>query len=131
MTEEKRPEFKIDVEQDGIIHLLLSGHISSENLQGLRTWAEDVKKVVRETHEKTGRKALVVTDISKLENYHPEALSILAQMLKDNEPHVDKSATFGGGYFITVAQDIVTALSGRENFKGFKTEEEALNWLRE
>lgn len=131
MAEEKRPEFNIKVREDGIINLSLSGHIGSENLEGLRTWAEEVKKTVREMHAQTGRKVFVVTDISRLDNYHPEAMSILAELLKANELHVEKSATFGGNAFIIMAQDIITALSGRTNFKAFKTEEEAFKWLKE
>ena len=130
MTETKRPEFNIKVREDGIINLSLSGHIGSENLEGLRTWAEEVKKTVREMHAQTGQKVFVVTDISRLENYHPEAMSILAELLKVNELHVEKSATFGGNAFIIMAQDIITALSGRTNFKAFKTEDEALKWLK-
>lgn len=131
MESKKLPEFTVEVQQDGIVRLALSGYIGSEHLTGLSVWAEEVKRVVRSEYEKKGRGVLVVTDISKLENYHPEALSILAELLKANESYIEKSATFGGSQFIIIAQDIITALSGRKNFRGFRTEEEALKWLSE
>ncbi|MBI2640168.1 MAG: STAS/SEC14 domain-containing protein [Candidatus Sungbacteria bacterium] len=130
MESKKMPEFTVEAGKDGIIHLALKGHIGSEHLTGLSVWAEEVKRVVRREHEK-GEKVLVVTDISKLENYHPEALSTLAELLKANEPYIERSATFGGSQFIIIAQDIIRALSGRTNFRGFQTEAEALQWLKE
>ena len=58
------------------------------------------------------------------------ALSVIAELLKANESYVEKSAIVGGNTFIILAQKAIIALSGRMNFKAFKTEAEAIEWLK-
>jgi len=64
-----------------------------------------------------------------IEKYDVKAFLILANLMKANESYVAKTATFGGNPNMLLAQDALLALSGRKNFKAFKTKEEALSWL--
>ena len=70
--------------------------------------------------------------MSNLKNYSdPEAVVILAELMKDDNLYVRKTASFGGTSSINLARDIVKNIAGRENVQGFATENEAEAWLRE
>lgn len=129
MENESTGQFKLEVGQDNIIHLKLGNLDAPDKLYDLNDWANEVKTVVRDVYEKTGKKVLAIIDISNLKKYDSEAFLILADLMKSNEQYVLKSATFGGDPFIMAAQDALLALSGRDNLKAFKAEGEALAWL--
>ncbi|MFC1630301.1 STAS/SEC14 domain-containing protein [Patescibacteria group bacterium] len=88
-----------------------------------------MKIAVQELYNKTGKKIKAVIDITHLKKYNSEAFLVLTDLMKFNEKYVSKSATFGGDEFIIAAQDALLALSGRNNMKYFKTNEEALEWI--
>ena len=120
--------FEVEVDPDNIIHLRL-GDITSDKLDDLRNWADKVKKTVLDAYNRTGEKIRAIVDIADLKKYDSKAFLILADLMKVNERYISKTATFGGDEYIFTAQDALLALSGRTNFKAFKTKEEALDWL--
>jgi hypothetical protein len=120
----------IKIGADDILNLAIAGDITGTNMAKLTEWTGEVKQSIMDLYKKSGEKILCLVDISRLEKYDPEAITILADMLKENEPYVRKTATFGGSSYVIMAEDVVVALSGRHNLKGFGKKEEALSWLR-
>ena len=129
MNNESTEQFKIEVDQNNILHLKLGNVDSPEKLNHLRKWSQEVKKTVVDVYKKTGKKILSIIDITELKKYDPEAFLILTDVMKANQSFVLKTASFGANPGILLAQDVLLAMSGRKNFKMFKTKEEALAWL--
>jgi len=129
MNNESTEQFKIEVDQNNILHLKLGNVDSPEKLNHLREWSQEVKKTVVDIYKKTGKEILAIIDTTELEKYDSEAFLILTDLMKANESFVLKTASFGGNPDILLAQDTLLAMSGRKNFKMFKTKEEALAWL--
>ena len=102
---------------------------SSDKLNQLQGWIQEVKKTVVDVYKKTSKEVLAIIDITELEKYDSKAFLILTDLMKANESFVSKTASFGGSSDILLAQDALLALSGRKNFRAFKTKEEALEWL--
>lgn len=121
-------EFKVEVDQNNIIHLHL-GNPTADKLIELKKWSDEVKETVSDVFNRTGEKIRALLDISNVKTYDSEALSILADLMKVNERYIFKTASFGGDEYILAAQDAILALSGRTNFKSFDTKEKALDWL--
>ncbi|OHB03067.1 MAG: hypothetical protein A3B14_00180 [Candidatus Zambryskibacteria bacterium RIFCSPLOWO2_01_FULL_45_21] len=119
----------IKVGAGNILNLTIAGDISGSNMAKLTEWIQEVKQSILDLHKKTGDRVLCLVDITGLEKYDPEAITILADMMKENEPHIKKTATFGGSKYVVLAEDVVVALSGRKNLKGFEKKEKALAWL--
>ena len=129
MNNEPTKQFKMEVDQNNILHLKLGNVDSPDKLNHLRNWAQEVKKIVVDVYKKTGKQILAIIDITELEEYDSEAFLILTDIMKANESFVLKTASFGGNPDILLAQDTLLALSGRKSFRAFKTKEEALAWL--
>lgn len=129
MNNESTKQFKIEADQNNILHLKLGNVDSPERLNHLREWSQEVKKTVVDMYKKASKEILAIIDATELEKYDSEAFLILTDLMKANESFVSKTASFGGNPDILLAQDVFLALSGRENFKMFKTKEEALAWL--
>ncbi|MFH1188871.1 MAG: STAS/SEC14 domain-containing protein [bacterium] len=71
---------------------------------------------------------LVLIDTSNADEFSLEARKLWIDCL--NHPNIKKAAIFGGKIFVrTLVEDIVNSL-GKDSVRAFKTEEEALNWLR-
>ena len=128
MAEENNDPFKVEVDENDILNLKL-GDLTSKELTILRIWADKVRRMVDALYNRTGKKVLTLVDITDIRKYDAEAYLILSELMKDNEPHTLKTATFGGDNYIIAAQDILLALSGRTNFRNFQTKQEAVNWL--
>lgn len=116
--------------EGSLVRLVIGGKFEKEDLEKLKTWSEEVSRAIADTHAKTGTLAHVLIDITGLKGYSdPEALLILADLMKKDAPHVSKTATFGGSFLLEMAQDVIKAFARRDNLKNFKTETEALAWL--
>lgn len=70
---------------------------------------------------------LVLIDINKVEKFSLEDRGSWIQFLKD--PHIKKTAVFGGDQFVRTVASFIIKASGSANIRLFATEEEALNWL--
>ena len=121
----------VGVGKGGIVNVRISGDLVPDSMPKFAEWTNKVKKVIKDQFGKTNEKVLCLVDITDLKRYAPEAMVQLASLMKDNEPYVLRTATFGGNSYTIMAEDVVIALSGRNNLKAFKTEDEALEWLRE
>lgn len=121
-------QFKIDVDQNNILHLQL-GNPTADKLDDLKKWTDEVRKTVLDLYNRTGKKVRTIIDISRVKKYDSEALLILSELMKSNEQYAFKTATFGANEYILTAQDALLAMTGRTNFKAFNTQEEALSWL--
>jgi len=127
MSEEKK--FEIKVGDDGIIYLSLAGKLAGLNLVALDKWHKEVHVVIKDRYENTYVPVKVVIDVSGVLDYAPEAVTLLTNLLVEDKLLVYRSATFGGSQYILMAQDMLASLSGRSNFKAFKTKEEAVEWV--
>jgi len=128
MADKNIDQFKVEVDENDILHLKL-GDLTSKELADLRAWADKVRRMIVTLYNKTGKEVLTLVDITDIKKYDAEAYSILTELMQDNKQYTLKTATFGGNDYIIAAQDILLALSGRTNMKNFKTKEEAINWL--
>ncbi len=128
MVDKNIDQFKVEVDENDILHLKL-GDLTSKELADLRTWADKVRRMIVILYNKTGKEVLTLVDITDIKKYDAEAYSVLTDLMQDNKQYTLKTATFGGNDYIIAAQDILLALSGRTNMKNFKTKEEATNWL--
>lgn len=113
-----------------IAHLTIGGDLSADATDKLNAWMNDVKKVIKDLYDKKSEQVLCLVDITDLKTYHPDILMTLAGLMKENEPYVLRTATFGGSKSIVMAEDVVIALSGRNNLKAFDSKDEAVSWLR-
>ncbi len=121
--------FDVEVDRNNIIHARIGGDLHHDTMPAFMVWAHKLRTTVRDVYNRKGGKVRAIIDISELTSYDMEILAALAELMKDNEPYVLKSAAFGGNPYIILAQDILLALSGRTNLKAFKTEAEALEWI--
>ena len=113
-----------------IIKLGLSGDvIDADELAALKQWAGEVQRRVKEASQSINRKVAILVDLRKLESFSEgETLAILAELMKADNPYVEKTATFGASKKIQLAEKITGMLAGRE-LKSFATEEMAVAWL--
>lgn len=122
-------KFDIAVGDTGIIMLSLAGKLEGLNLVALEKWSKEVHRVIRDRYENTYAPVKVVININGVKSYAPEAVTILTKLLVDDKEFVFRSATYGGTGYILMAQDMLTSLSGRTNFKSFKERDEAVDWV--
>lgn len=124
-------KLKVSVGASDIVHVEIGGNLTAPNMSKLTEWTLKVKETVQDLFHKNNKKVLCLVDISLVEKYDPEVITKLAEMMKDNEPYVKKTATFGGSTYLVMAEDVIIALSGRKNLKAFKNKDEAMDWLLE
>ncbi len=124
-------KLNVSVGAKEIVHIEIGGTLTAPNLSKLTEWTTKVQETIQDLFHKNNKKVLCLVDISSVEKYDPEVITRLAQLTKENEPYVKKTATFGGGSYLVMAEDVIIALSGRKNLKAFKTKDEALDWLLE
>lgn len=125
---EKGSHFEVSIGAGDIVHLTIAGHLNTDALPDLLEWIQKVKETIKNLHAKKGP-VLCLVDITGMKTYHADILTNFATLMKDNEPYILRTATFGGNVAITMAEDVIIALSGRNNLKAFHTKEEALAWL--
>ncbi len=130
MAEEpENKKFNVEVGSDGIINLSLGGKLEGINLIALEKWVDEVHKAIEDRYQNTYVPVKVIIDVSAVTGYAPEAVTLLTNLLVADKNYVYRSATFGGSGYILMAQDMLSSLSGRSNFKSFKTEAEAKDWV--
>lgn len=129
MDSDNNKTFNIEIGADGIMYLSLAGKLEGLNLVALDKWTKEVHVVIKDRYENTYAPVKVAIDIDGVTSYAPEAVTILTKLLIDDKEMVYRSATYGGTEYILMAQDMLASLSGRTNFKSFKTKEEAVTWV--
>lgn len=126
---EGEAELQISVGAQDIVHITIAGDLIAPNLSKFTEWMFRVRQTIEDLFRKKNKRVLCLVDISELKKYDSEVLVELAALMKDNEPFVERTATFGGSSYMIMAEDVVVALSGRKNLKGFETKEKAMSWL--
>lgn len=118
----------IEVLPDGIVYTKLKASNDSDEIM---EWVFSLKKVIKEIYERTGKKALVLTDLS--EAVLPKdflARELIIKMEKEDVSYVERSAAFGADLQLKAAANVIAALSGRDNFQTFNNKEAAIRWLK-
>lgn len=126
---ENKTILDVSVGAGDIVHMTIGGNVDAGAMAKLTEWTQKVKETIKDLYSKKGP-VLCLVDITDMQTYHADVLTALAGLMKDNEPYVLRTATFGGNSTITMAEDIIIALSGRNNLKAFNSKEKALEWLR-
>lgn len=126
---ENKSTLDVSIGAGDIVHMTIGGDVNAEAMGKLAEWIGKVKETIKDLHDKKGP-VLCLVDITDMHTYHADVLTILANLMKDNEPYVLRTATFGGSSAITMAEDVVIALSGRNNLRAFDNKEKALHWLQ-
>lgn len=118
------------VSAPGRITLALSGDLSAERLEALRTAIAAAGKLIADEQVKTGAKVRVLLDMSAFTGaYDVAAMDMLAALAAGDTNLVAKTAAFGGPTTGAMAGEIVSALARRDNIKFFGTQAEAEAWL--
>ncbi|MBX4215391.1 hypothetical protein KW797_00350 [Candidatus Parcubacteria bacterium] len=118
------------VTEDGVIELELGGD-AADHLDDFHAWAEDVKNAMRKVSAARGGKVITLIDITNLHEFDSSGMEIIKGLMDFNKQYATRTATFGGDFFATMAQNVLEAAAGRHNMKAFKTRDEALEWLRD
>lgn len=114
-----------------VLHASLGGTFTKEDTNLLSEWAEGLNKSIKELKGNSDHSICVLIDITNLETYtSPEIVTLLAELMKKDNPYVYKTATFGGNYTHEMTQGVISSLSNRDNMKNFKTKDEAVEWLK-
>ena len=129
MDSEGNKKFTIEVGEDGILYLSLGGKLEGLNLTALEKWTKEVHEVIKDRYQNTYAPVKVMIDVNSVTGYAPEAVTLLTNLLVADKDYVFRSATFGGTDYILMAQDMLAAMSGRTNFRSFKSKEEAEKWI--
>ena len=117
-------EYKVCKGDDGIIRGILLGVHEKRD-------AESIIKEITDLSEEKG-KARVLIDLSKTERGTLGARKVHLNNIKVQPPTFEKLALFGANTTNKVMVNFIVKATGRKNkIKYFKTEEEALRWLRE
>ncbi|TAL49480.1 hypothetical protein EPN83_00450 [Patescibacteria group bacterium] len=122
-------KLEVSVGTSDVVHVTIGGNLEARHLPKFAEWAQKVKETIKSLFDKKGERVLCLIDISELHQYDAEVVTQLVALMKENEPYVLRTATFGGTQYMIMAEDVVVALSGRKNLKGFRNKEEAIEWL--
>ena len=121
---------EVSVSPDGIMLSRLSGAITGDRIEDLRRDVATAKLVAYGEYQRRGAKFKSLVDLTDFKGvYVPEALSLLAELMRANKSYIQKSAMFGGSEATTIAANMVVIFSDRNNISFFKTKDEALVWL--
>ena len=115
-----------------LIRAVLGGTIGSEDMPLLNAWADGVYAAVKSASKEGDRAACVLLDLSTFETYtDPGMITFFAELMKKDAPYVHRTATFGGNMFDEMAVEVIEGMAHRNNLRNFKTEAEAMAWLKE
>jgi hypothetical protein len=115
-----------------LIRTLLAGTLGAEDMKLLGAWAEGLGESIKQSCGGKAQSVCVLVDIHEFERYTDAGvLTILADLMKKDNPYVYRTATFGGNTADEMIEHIIKSMANRQNLKNFKTEEEALKWLAE
>ena len=115
-----------------LIRACLSGTFGANDIKLLSAWAEGLNKAVEKAAEGRHHSVCILIDISTLEIYtDPSIITMLSDLMKKDDPFVCSTATYGGNETHEMVQQIISGMSNRDNIKNFKSENQAMEWLRE
>jgi hypothetical protein len=115
-----------------IVRALVGGTLGNDDVKLVQAWADGLNAAITKLHTEAKQPVGVLIDLRSMETYtNPQIVPILVKLMKDDNPHVLRTATFGGNVVHEMIERIISSLANRNNLKNFKTEDEALAWLRE
>ena len=115
---------KVYMGDNGFIYV---EYIGDQNATTLEQTIQKVDKVINEVKSQN-KPALVVCDISKVTKHDAGARKVGSEAL--NTLHYDKFAICGGNFFLRSIASILVKATGKSNVSVFKTQEEAVRWLK-
>jgi hypothetical protein len=118
-------------EKTMLVRATLGGTLGADSLDILKAWARQLNAAIQTANESVGGTPVcVLVDISTFEIYtDPQVLTVLAELMKKDNPFVRKTATFGGRIDQEMIENIIKGFAGRTNLRNFTTEAEAIAWL--
>jgi hypothetical protein len=117
---------------DPLVRATLGGSLGGEDLTLLKSWADGLHGAIKEagTAKNNGKCVRVLIDLSSFETYtDPQVLTVLADLMKQDDKYVYRTATWGGNALHVMIENVIRTLAGRDNLKNFKLQEEAMKWL--
>lgn len=121
---------EITINPDGVVVLTFTGDLLEADMPAFKSELEAAATMIStKASEKKIKTLLDMTHFTG--KFSTDAMRVLAQFATNNEPYIEKTASFGGDHMIQMAGTMVTHLAHRDNIKIFDTKEDALNWLAE
>lgn len=115
-----------------LVRAAIGGSFGSDEVMTVKSWADNLHKLIADSSGGAKDSVDVLIDISALETYSdPELILILTNLMKNDNPFVHRTATWGGTPLHEMIERVIRGLTGRNNLKNFKTEKEAREWLGE
>lgn len=108
-------------EKEGVLREKPYGYIDEEYAK------KEVEELLRVANSKPG-KVLVLTDMTEGTSASSAARKVFSELLKNEK--IAKHAFFGFTTLTRVLVSFIVKFSGAKNVGYFKTEEEALRWLK-
>lgn len=109
-------------DKEDIVHVKVNGY---HDLEGSKKIADEVDVVYREK----GKKLFGLLDFTDLEETKPEARKYMAEKFHSEDSVFKSIAIFGCKYFIRTLMNLHARIS-RTSTRVFKTEDEAIAWLK-
>jgi len=118
--------------KEGIALITIQGELAGDRLTLLKEDIEKASTFIRNESARSLHPISVLIDLRALSaTYEPEAMVLLADFAKEDQPYVRKTVCFGAQAKIKFAGEIITALSNRKNISFADTREEALAALEQ
>ncbi|MDE1940935.1 MAG: hypothetical protein KGI66_02335 [Patescibacteria group bacterium] len=115
-----------------LLRAVIGGTLGNSDVPVLSAWAEGLNSSVNSVAGGKKQSVCVLIDIRRMETYSdPQVITILAELMKKDDPFVYKTATYGGTALHQMIEGVIRGMAGRSNLMNFPTESEALRWLRE
>ncbi len=123
--------FIAEIDADGFVSMRLTGTLSIENFEELKTSVENAKQMVKKYSDERHGQVKALFDLSNFTGvYNVGAMTAMKDLADHNRPYLSRSAVFGGSDLARVAADVTIAFIGDPTIKLFKTREEAVEWLK-
>ncbi len=128
---ETKLTFSID-EGAHLLSVAIAGTFGKEQMDALTAWTKEVEAAVSKACDKDGQRLNSMVDLTGLESYtSAAALGEMGNLMRENARYIRKTATYGANDLLLAAEEIAALIAHRENFKAFKTKDEALAWIAE
>jgi hypothetical protein len=121
----------VSTEPGGILLLTFNGEVKDAgDVAVLKSDIAIVSKTIQDLHKKSGKGIKILIDLSDFKaDFMDEAVEALADLARQDQAFVQKTASFGGSLKIRTIGKTIVALAGRKNIMFFQDKSEALDWL--
>lgn len=109
----------------------LGGTLGVEEYGVIQAWAEGIHESIRDLAGTAEKSVCVLLDIRSMKTYtEPRIITILTDLMKEDNPFIYKTATFGGTPLHVMIENVIGSMANRQNLRNFDTEDQALAWLK-